>query len=241
MIIFTDIDDTLMKTKRKIHNTSECTIGAYSESGEALSYIEPFRQDFICTFLEKHIFIPVTARSYSALNRVQIQFNYEKIINFGAHILDSNNKLLSDWHDSINYQQHCLNIVDKISFIENSFLLPKYMELIKRTEFGNFIFLNFRNSHLNLEENILFSKKLEDFLEYNNIQDFYVYTTDRDVTMIPCYIKKELAVEFLLKKYSDMTSIGIGDHTNDFNFMHLCNFSIFPNDSSISKLLKELK
>lgn len=241
MIILTDIDDTLMKTKRKIQNILECSIGAYSESGEVLSYIEPFRQDFIDNFLEKHIFIPVTARSYNALSRVQIQFNHEKIINFGAHILDSDNKLLSEWHDSITYQQHSLNITDKVNLIEEKFLLPDYVELIKRTEFGNFIFFNFRNSHLNLDENILFSQRLEEFLDKNNIPDFYLYITDRDVTMIPRYVKKELAVEFLLKKYSDMTSIGIGDHKNDFSFMHLCHFSIFPNDSSIAKLLKEFK
>lgn len=241
MIILTDIDDTLMKTKRKIKNLPDCSIGAYSESGEPLSYIEPFRQDFIDNFLGKHIFIPVTARSYNALNRVKIKFNHEKIINFGAHILNHENKIISEWNDFITSNQNNFNIIEKINFIEKNFSIHNHIELIKRTEFDHFIFFNFRNSHLSLEENVLFSKKLEEFLEKNKINDFYLYTTDRDVTMIPCYIKKELAVEFVMKKYPNMTSIGIGDHKNDFNFMHLCHFSIFPNDSSISKLLKEFK
>lgn len=240
MLIFTDIDDTLMKTKRKINNIENLSIGAYAESGEALSYIEPERKDFIHNFLEKHTVIPVTARSYSALTRVELVFKQEKIINFGAHILNENNILLSDWQEIINQQQVLNDIINKVDFIENHFTIPEYVKLIKRIEFENFIFFNFRNTHLNLEENITFAKKLTDFLNNNNINDFYLYITDRDVTMIPSYIKKERAVEFLLKKYQNITSIGIGDHKNDYSFMHLCDFSIFPNDSSLAKLIKEL-
>lgn len=240
MLIFTDIDDTLMKTKRKIHNIENLSIGAYSESGEALSYIEPERKIFIDSFLEKHTVIPVTARSYSALKRVELVFKQEKVINFGAHILDENNILLSEWQDIISQQQVVMDIIKKVNFIEKNFAIADYVKLIKRTEFDNFIFFNFRNTHLKLEENVIFAKKLTDFLNNNNINDFYLYITDRDVTMIPSYIKKERAVEFLLKKYKNMTSIGIGDHKNDYSFMHLCDFSIFPNDSSLAKLIKEL-
>lgn len=241
MIIFTDIDDTLMKTKRKIKDISSCEIGAYSESGEALSYIEPKRIDFIQNFLEKHFFIPVTARSLSALQRVQIQFNNEKVINFGAHILDKDNKIITQWNDLIIHQQNIGNILSKIERIKKDFLLPDNVQLIERNENEVFVFLNFRNKNLLLSENIDFSKRLTEFLSLHNIGDFYLYITDRDVTLIPQYIKKELAVEFLLERYSNMTSVGIGDHKNDFSFMHLCDFSVFPNDSSIAKLLKEFK
>lgn len=241
MIIFTDIDDTLMKTKRKIKDPSVCEIGAYSESGEALSYIDSSRKDFIQNFLEKHLFIPVTARSFSALERVQLNFNHEKVINFGAHILDKNNNIVSQWNDRIIHQQNIFNTISKVEFIKNEFKLSANIELIERNEKGTFVFLNFRNKNVLLNENIEFAQKLNEFLSLNNINDFYLYITDRDVTLIPQYIKKELAVEFLLEQYSDMTSIGIGDHKNDFSFMHLCDFSIFPNDSSIAKLLKEFK
>lgn len=239
MIIFTDIDDTLMKTKRKIQHIDKCTVGAYSATGEVLSYIEPFRYDFISHFLDKHLVVPVTARSFDSLNRVQINFQHEKIINFGAHILNQDNQPIADWYETITHQQSTLNIMKKVKLIEENFLFHDKIQLIKRIEFGHFVFLNFRNSHFDLNENTLFSQKLSDFLNKNDIHDFYFYITDRDVTMIPLYIKKELAVEFLLDKYNDMTSMGIGDNRNDFNFMHLCHFSIIPNDSSIATLLKE--
>lgn len=240
MIIFTDIDDTLMKTKRKISNIDTCKIGAYSESGNVLSYIDNTRLDFIESFVKKHIFIPVTARSFSALKRVQLSFDYEKVINFGAHILNNDNSLNEEWNLSILQNQINAQILEKAEFIKNKFIIPTPIELIERIEFNSFIFLNFRNSLLNLEDNKVFANNLSQFLIMNNIYDFYFYITDRDVTLIPQYIKKEFAVDFLLKKYSDLTSIGIGDHKNDFSFMQLCDFSIFPNDSSLSKLLKEL-
>lgn len=241
MLIFTDIDDTLMKTKRKIKNIELCSVGSYSESGEVLSYIEPFHSTLINDFLKQHYFIPVTARSFSALKRVQIDFPNEKIINFGAHILDKNDKLNEDWSNVILKNQITNNIFEKIDYIKNNFSIPSGIKLIERIENNNFIFLNFRNSTLKLEDNILFSELFTNFLNQNNLNDFYLYVTDRDVTLIPNYIKKELAVDFLIKQYPNMASIGIGDHKNDFSFMHMCNFSLFPNDSSISKILKEFK
>lgn len=240
MIIFTDIDDTLMKTQRKVHNISHAHAGAYSESGEVLSYIEQSHYNFIYEFIDKHLVIPVTARSFSSLKRVTIPFHNEKIINFGAHILNDKNEINIQWHKNIIDTQKKLCIIEHANFIKNNFLYPSYMKLIERYEFDTFVFLNFRNSHINLDENRLFAKLINDFLINNSMNSFYLYITDQDVTIIPAYIKKQFAVSFLLQKYSHMTSIGIGDHKNDFPFMQLCNFSIFPNDSSLSKLLKDL-
>lgn len=238
MIIFTDIDDTLMKTKRKLKDFSNFPIGAYEKSGDPLCYIDPSREKIINFLMNDKIVIPVTARSFEALCRVQLNFNHEKVINFGAHILDSKNEIVQEWNDSIQKNQQELNIFNKVKFIKAEFKLQNHIELIERIEFDTFVFFNFRNSNLNLNQNMEFSKSLEDFLNTHNINNFYMYITDRDVTLIPNYIKKEFAVEFLLKKYSTLTSVGVGDHKNDYSFMHLCDFSLFPNDSTLAKLFK---
>ena len=45
MIIFTDIDDTLMKTSRKIdQDVSTLTVGALNKKGKPNSYIEKKRE-----------------------------------------------------------------------------------------------------------------------------------------------------------------------------------------------------
>ena len=215
------------------------SIGAFSESGEALSLISPERRNFI-DLISKYTVIPVTARSREALSRVQLSFQKEKIINFGATILDEHNQVNEIWRNSILKQQLMFNTLNAYETIKKEMKLPSQFKLIERFDNDILVFLNYRNENISLSENIQFKLEIENFLSKNQVP-FYVYMTDRDLTLIPHYIKKELAVEFIMEKYKGETTIGIGDHKNDFSFMSLCDFSIIPNDSSLSKLIKEFK
>ena len=239
MIFFTDIDDTLMKTKRKIQFQNNCIIGAFSESGDVLSLISPERSCLI-DLISNYKVIPVTARSKDALSRVQLSFNAEKIINFGATILDEKNEVNLTWKDLILKNQLDLNVLSSYKIIKQELILPDNFKPIERFDDEILVFLNYRNENISLSENITTKLKIEEFLIQHNLP-FYIYMTDRDLTLIPKYIKKELALEFVMKNYEGETTIGIGDHKNDFSFMSLCDFSIIPNDSSLSKLIKEIK
>lgn len=238
MIIFTDIDDTLMKTTRKMVSLDDCIVGAYSKQELPLSYIDPIRQKFINELINQHISIPVTARSVETLSRVDIDFSHEKIANFGATILNSDNSLNEEWHQHI-LQLSCLPsyqfaLKNLQSLFASDFL--SHHEVITRYANDIFIFFNLRNSTLSLVENRTLQLKTLDHLILHKLEHlFYMYITDRDVTIIPSFIKKEYAVQFIKNKYPHELTIGIGDHCNDLPFMNLCDFTIYPNDSLISK------
>lgn len=240
MLIFTDIDDTLIQTKRKIKDSSSFNnIGSFDTNNEPSSFIDNSRLDFINSILLKNECIPVTARNIESIKRVNIPFNSFKVLNFGGTILNKDNSLNLEWHNKMILEQSNNNILDKLNILDSTEILPSNnYKLIKFFEDDLFVYYNFRNTDLNIDNNILFKNKLEEYLKKENIDNFYIYLTDRDVTLIPKYIKKNIAVEYLINLIKPELSLGIGDHLNDFNFMSLCDFSIFPNDSSLSKLLK---
>ena len=70
---------------------------------------------------------------------------------------------------------------------------------------------------------------------------YYFYQTDRDLALIPYYIKKEIAVKYVIEEYysTDILTIGLGDHQNDLDFMQICDFVCFPSDSMLNGLMQK--
>jgi len=121
MIIFTDIDDTLMKTSRKIdQDVSTLTVGALNKKGKPNSYIEKKREKLIIELINKSISIPVSARSIVGLSNLKIKFNHHAILNFGATILNKNKLLMNSWNKIISLKSRELKqevIFNKINIL----------------------------------------------------------------------------------------------------------------------------
>lgn len=249
MIIFTDLDDTLMKTKRKVNLNENLTEAAFSNKGEIISYANEKEIKMIENLINKNDTIPVTARSEESFNNLNNKlFNFKKqiILNFGFSVFSEKNIKDEYWknkmHDlSMKLNQNNLFNKIKVWFKEGSFI--NMFELKERyvDTFG--IFLNFRNKALNKFEIQAFKVELKHILILNGLQDdFYFYETDRDITLLPYFIKKENAVQYVKEKYysSNDLFIGIGDNLNDINFMRICDFCISPSESSIIKNLSKI-
>lgn len=242
MIIFTDIDDTLMKTFRKITDFSTVIPGAVGHNGQHISFIDSSRQKLINKLLNEQVCIPVTARSEKSFSNLLIKFNHQAVLNFGATILNSDKSLDLDWHNSILLKSQVLN-QEKIFSIIQARLKSILYDFEVKTAFDNDIYnyLNFRDYRLNPDKINTLQKAIETVLyEQEALHSFYFYKTDRDLALIPVFIKKEYAVEYLLtNKHSDkQLSIGIGDHRNDLSFMSCCDFAMLPTDSSLMKFIE---
>lgn len=242
MVIFTDIDDTLMKTFRKITDFTSLIPGAIGNNGQHISFIEPSRKRLIEVILNEQICIPVTARSEKSFSNLLIKFNHQAILNFGATILNSDKTLDLEWHNSIYLKSEVLNQKNIFSIVQARLKnLLYYFEV--KLSFDNDIcnYLNFRDYSLNVNKITTLQKAVETVLyEQEVLNSFYFYKTDRDLALIPNFIKKEYAVDYLLThKYSNKElSIGIGDHKNDLSFMSRCNFAMLPTDSSLMKFIE---
>ena len=241
MIIFTDIDDTLMKTSRKIKDVSNLKVGALNKKGEPLSFIEKKRERLIDEMLDKSITIPVTARSKVSFNNLQLKFNHHAILNFGATIITKDKNLVLSWQQEIMSKSESLN--QKELFVEIEKVFAEYLrdfEVKIATEDNIYNYMNFRDYSLTHNKLNSLKIKITDFLKNKGVEtSFYFYQTDRDLALIPIFIKKENAVLFLLEKeYSkEDLIVGLGDHKNDLSFMALCDFIMFPTDSMLMKLI----
>lgn len=244
MIIFTDIDDTLMRTARKIKgDVSKLKVGAINHKGVPLSFCDSKREKLINELIDNSVSIPVTARSIASFKNLKIGFKNHAVLNFGATILDKNLELDMAWHNFIlknsqelNQEEIFKDIMSSLSALLQEFEIET--KAPKENEIS--VYANFRLSALISEKlNHVKEKIVEILNEKNILEKFYFYQTDRDLALIPSFIKKENAVMFLMENYysKEDLMVGLGDHKNDLSFMSLCDFIMFPTDSMLMKLI----
>lgn len=259
MIILTDIDDTLMRTARKVSgNPADLKVGALSKSGQPISFVDKKREKLIEQFIDKSISIPVTARSKAGLNNLQIKFNHHAVLNFGATIVDKNGKVDSSWHDMIKSQSDDANQKEAFNFVSEKLLCNlsiyreyenlktinsnnKLFEIKTMIEDGIYAYMNFRDFYPSKERRHILKEELRYLLSQSNFFDYYIYETDRDLAIIPKFISKRNGAEWLIKNNYNTEDIiiGLGDHANDLSFMSLCDFIMFPTDSMLNKCLEK--
>lgn len=246
MVIFTDIDDTIMQTKRKFAPSTDFSLmmpGAVNFQGENNSFIDSQRLELIKELLLKQDCIAVSARTRAGYNNLLLTFNSYAILNFGGTIIDKNKQLVQDWHRlMINASKH----LQQASVFENIEQMILDNKLQFDTKVANEDDVSFymvcRSVHMNLEHIEQLKTTIVHYLTiYGLHEQFYFYQTDRDLTIIPAFIKKEKAVAYLMQHYynTNELTIGIGDHLNDLSFMQLCNFVMVPTDSSLMKLIQK--
>lgn len=240
MIIFTDIDDTLMKTARKVADVSSMKAGSLNHKGENNSYIDSKRLNLIQNLLLKQICIPVSARSKKSFANLLISFNHHAVLNFGATILDSKREVDLEWLNHIQSMSTQLNQDYVFKLIEKNFNLEIFeVKIVLEDEIS--CYMNYR-SYDKKSMNTL-KLKIEKLLIKLSLTDkFYFYQTDRDLALIPTFIKKEHGVNYLKKNHyleNDLT-IGIGDHKNDLSFMKHCDFIMVPTDSTLMNLINKI-
>jgi hypothetical protein len=244
---FTDIDDTLIQTKRKTNFDFDTEPAGFKETGEISSYIYKKNLILLKQLLNAGIeIIPTTARDLNSYRRTIFysEFKFSKIIlNFSAEIYEKNQKNL-EWDSIIKNQYQKLPIsLDEIQ--------KTYSDFIKKHLLTNNIpqIKNIKSFYLSIyNKNFPTDKKLtseirnltEIYLQENSLNDnFYIYQNDASIGILPSFLNKKHATEFLINKYNPILTIGAGDNSSDFDFMNLTDFSLIPKKSNLNTNLNQ--
>jgi len=229
IFFFSDIDDTLIQTTRKTDFTRKTIVGSYDREGKESSFFYEGTKLFVDTLIDAGInFIPTTARNLDAYKRTVFYKNKKityVILNFGALVL-VNNKIDKEWNDSIQAKYKSIIsidiIYDKLIFKLKEESLDVTIKIIDT------YYISIYNKNNLDDKNIIqeIKKQLELFLlDYSQ---FYLYENGNSFGILPIFLNKKFAVDYLIKKESPIFTIGAGDNISDLDFMNLADFKFLP-------------
>lgn len=236
IIVFSDIDDTLIQSKRKCLDIDIAQVTATNKDSKSSSF-STIEQLHLYNWFNNENLIPVTGRGKEAFERISLSFNSYKVINHGAIILNKENVLDEEWNTLIKretqrwgrvlqqYFQELLDFIDQRKLVLRCRLVD---------EFGYKCYISIKGNHNDL---LKLSTITERFLALPD--NTRLHFNDQNMALLPPYACKKRAVEFLQEKHRkadpNTLFIGVGDSNSDLNFMSSCHFQMLPTNSQINR------
>lgn len=237
-IIFSDLDDTIFQTARKmVKGSAQATLASEALNGSH-SYMSGSQALMMDWLLESTRFIPVTARSTEALQRCKLPFEDYQICSNGAVILMPDGTPDRHWLEKMKREAEAAekSLDDLLSFVKNvnkNHAGPDRFRSWIVEEFGTGFYFCVKS---NQGADIL--DEIEDGLSRIAVNQLVRHRNDNNLSYTPVTISKRLAVEYLaetLLKDTRLPVFGMGDSLTDLPFMATCDMLVIPRNSQIDR------
>jgi len=242
VICFSDIDDTLTNSKRKLVGEA-CAVGSVGLDGQPNCFMNQKQSTLFNWLNETTELIAVTARSSrNFLNRVELPFKSYAITSHGSVIFDKNKEVLQSYKDLMisSYEKN------KSSYTESTSNLKEYLKpfistgKLKLSESPEYDipFVQVIKTCEGIDEELL-AYVFTEIMGAKIFSDelYYTHSNGNNLAFIPKFISKEIAVEYLLdnvlENVENRPKIGFGDSLTDLNFMMKCDMAALPTKSQI--------
>lgn len=236
-VLFTDLDDTLFQTARKMAEPSCATRLAADATNGHHSYMTRAQAALTAWLLDTTQVVPVTARSTEALARCRIPFTSWKVAANGAVILRPDGQPEPGWSDHISDLstafKAALEALDDETLRRNS--AGRFRHWIVRED-GRPVYFCVKS---NGEQAWLDS--LEGPLRDLAGNRFVYHRNGNNLSLTPQAISKHAAVAHLLDTcpaFHDRVLLSMGDSLTDLPFMGLASMMMMPPDSQIAAAIR---
>lgn len=236
-IVFSDLDDTIFQTTRKMLD-SEVEQGVLAS--EALngrhSYMSPTQMVMMEWLLNTTRFIPVTARSTDALKRCRLEFRDWQVCSNGAVVLLPDGTLDERWFEQMRRHAQAVSgrLADLLGFVENE-TVPGMFRCWIVEEFDTGIYFCVKS---NQGEDRL--SEIEETLATVAGNHLVRHRNGNNLSFTPAAISKRHAVDYLAQQFlgtERVPVLGMGDSLTDLPFMSMCDMMVIPRKSQIDRAL----
>ena len=245
-IIFSDLDDTLFQTQRKMMEGTAAEavrVGALDRNMLPRSFMTAEQAIWVDWLLEQAELIPVTARGTEEISRVQIAFHSWAITTHGAVILNPAGQVDEEWKKQIlprlfPYADRLVAMQQTITALIQSRGIDAWARInYEYDQTPIYLVMKHRDSS-RIEELYDLHNEIEQQISSDG---FYIHRNDNNIAWLPQPVDKGLAVGWLLEKLKAERGIfpviGIGDSLSDYRFMKLCNWIMLPQQSQFNSAI----
>jgi HAD superfamily hydrolase (TIGR01484 family) len=237
VFVFSDLDDTLLQTRRKCITSGPLKKAAVDREGRPLSFHSQ-EQLLLLQIFKPCTLIPVTGRNLEALGRIlSPSFSSYRITGHGALVWNANNTLIPDWKKRIEQEaiiweprmQHLLMVIEHHYRTEH--LDDLRFRIIYDAEIPVYLSIKGNSKQISAVEKTISSLWIQ---EMGGV----IHRNGYNMALLPPYANKGRAVRYVMKLIrghceSSPLFIGMGDSLTDISFLRACHYALTPQNSQI--------
>ncbi|KJU82476.1 hypothetical protein MBAV_005329 [Candidatus Magnetobacterium bavaricum] len=233
-MVFLDLDDTIFQTLRKDPQ------GTYPATGT--SFMTEAQRCFVDLLLSADdvMVVPVTARDATQYGRTFLSEHPRIAVSalYYCGLITTRGLRDSQWHDHMQslYRSLTPSIQDTYErvarVIDGScfklYNVDGYYVTLKHTDTSD-------GNYMATLQGLV--GQLACVVEGGG---YNIHHNDNNVSLVPTFLDKKHAIDYLVQHYQPRLTIGVGDSLSDLGFMTRCDYGIFPGRSQIGRLLEGL-
>ncbi|MES0335219.1 MAG: hypothetical protein SFH39_02505 [Candidatus Magnetobacterium sp. LHC-1] len=233
-IVFLDLDDTIFQTLRKNPQ------GIHPATGT--SFMTDAQRHFLDIFLSADgvMVVPVTARDATQYDRTFLSRHQRITVSalYYGGLITTHGLPDREWSEHMKslYQPLTPSVRDtyeRVARLINGscfkiYNVDDYYVTLKHTNTSDASYLDMLSALV---------RQLEGVVEGGG---YNICRNDNNVSLVPTFLDKKHAIDYLVQRYQPALTIGVGDSISDLGFMTHCHYGIFPGRSQIGTLLATL-
>jgi hydroxymethylpyrimidine pyrophosphatase-like HAD family hydrolase len=232
-IVFTDLDDTLFQTARKMPTPPEEARRTTRALNGSHSYMTGPQAHMLAWLLETTRLIPVTARSTETMERVSVPFSDYRICSNGAVILAPDGVPDAAWQARTQAIAHdrCAMLSALTAAVAAHDPAGAFRcWIVEEAGCGIYFCVKSNGEAERLDD-------IEGVLRGIVDDDMIPHRNDNNLSFTPRELTKSYAVAHLLERLNadgDTPVFGMGDSLTDLPFMQLCDMMVVPRRSQVA-------
>lgn len=229
-VVFTDLDDTLFQTRRKLRgDEGHLTPATVDIHGAPHAFCTPAQVALLAHFQASGMtVIPVTGRDPAAMRRVTLPFTSWRVLDHGATILTPNGETDPEWAAVVRH--HLLHIADDLQRCTRDVYVLA-LDLGCRIRAHHAHDHHFMTVAKHPEANPTALAQVQDHWEaLTDGTPLHVIANANNVTVLPRSPGKAEAVQYLRERHfpDAALTLGLGDSLSDLGFLNACDFAVTP-------------
>ncbi|MBF0317626.1 MAG: hypothetical protein HQL04_05565 [Nitrospirae bacterium] len=230
-MVFLDLDDTIFQTLRKNPQ------GIHPATGT--SFMTEAQRCFFDILLSAAdvMVVPVTARDATQYGRTFLSGHPRITVSalYYCGLITTHGLRDNRWHNHMESLYRLLtpsirDTYERVARLINSssfklYNVDDYYVTLKHTNTSD-------GNYIEMLQGLV--QKLAYVVEGGG---YNIYHNDNNVSLVPTFLDKKHAIDYLVQRYQPRLTIGVGDGLSDLGFMTRCDYGIFPGRSQIGRLL----